>query len=104
MRSLKYLFTISTIVVLFSACSKTAGISPVPLTATADNGYEASQKSSTPFELQGFCDASAAVSIAPGTFVVANDEDNLLRVYNPLTSREPLSTFDLRFFLAVATQ
>jgi hypothetical protein len=106
MRFLRYLFSISTVAALFSACSKMPDVSPVLITATADSGYEAepSQKSSMPFELQGFCDASAAVSIAPGTFIVANDEDNVLRVYQPSTSREPLYTFDLSSFLAVTTK
>jgi len=106
MRFLRCLFSISTITVLFSACSKTTDVSPVLITATAESGYEAeaSQKSSMPFELQGFCDASAAVSIAPDTFIVANDEDNLLRVYKPIASRAPLYTFDLSSFLKVTTR
>jgi len=31
----------------------------------------------------GACDASGAVAVGPGTFVVASDEDNVLRVYGP---------------------
>jgi hypothetical protein len=33
------------------------------------------------FEYSGICDASAAVALEKGVFVVANDEDNVLRVY-----------------------
>ena len=34
-----------------------------------------------PFIHSGICDASAAVEISPGIFMVANDEDNILRLY-----------------------
>lgn len=103
MRFLKYLISISAIVSLASACSKTADVNPVLVTATAGMGYETdvAQETSTPLELLGFCDASAAVSLAPGIFIVANDEDNILRVYKPDTSQKPFYTFDLNSFLVV---
>jgi Protein of unknown function (DUF3616) len=106
MRFLRDLFFLSAIVSLISACSKTADLNPAPIAATAGMGYEAdtSQETSTPLELRGFCDASAAVSLAPGIFIVANDEDNILRVYKPDTSQEPIYTFDLDSFLAVTTK
>ncbi len=45
------------------------------------------------------CDASAAVAIGPTMFVVANDEDNVLRVYRRGKSGKPVHTFDLASFL-----
>jgi len=43
----------------------------------------------------GACDASAAVTLEAGRFVVANDEDNILRVYRAFEKGEPLTTHDL---------
>jgi hypothetical protein len=51
---------------------------------------------------RGLCDASAAVALSPTRFVVANDEDNLLRVFrfgNPVATAKPL---DLSAFLGIA--
>ncbi|HEX8291559.1 MAG TPA: hypothetical protein VF570_07390, partial [Pyrinomonadaceae bacterium] len=48
----------------------------------------------------GTCDASAAVPVGPALFVVANDEDNLLRVYHSDTPGPPVQTFDLARCLA----
>jgi Protein of unknown function (DUF3616) len=56
---------------------------------------------STPTELQGFCDASAAISLAPDTFIVAGDEDNILRIYKPSISKKPTDTSDFNLFLKV---
>ena len=38
----------------------------------------------------GMCDASAAVELAPGIFLAANDEDNLLRAYRTGLKGPPL--------------
>jgi len=48
----------------------------------------------------GTCDASAAVAIGPDAFVVANDEDNVLRLYHRDESGMPYRTLDLNSFLA----
>ena len=48
-------------------------------------------------EYRGTCDASAAVSMGNGHFIVANDEDNLLRVYR-FISPDPVRTYDLDSF------
>ena len=37
---------------------------------------------SAPTTYRGMCDASAAVSLNADLFAVANDEDNILRVYH----------------------
>lgn len=51
----------------------------------------------------GTCDASAAVPLGPNLFVVANDEDNLLRVYHSDISGPPVQTFDLAPYLSDKT-
>src|SRR5688572_8366041 len=47
----------------------------------------------------GCCDASAAVALTEDLFVVANDEDNVLRVYSRQRLGPPVSTTDLTAFL-----
>jgi hypothetical protein len=47
----------------------------------------------------GCCDASAAVSLTDELFVIANDEDNVLRVYSRQQLGPPVSTTDLTVFL-----
>lgn len=42
------------------------------------------------------CDASAALSVSGDLFVVANDEDNLLRFYRFSQPGKPVQTFDLK--------
>lgn len=63
---------------------------------------------STPFcnaqpEMQLYyqmCDASAAVAINDSFFIVANDEDNILRIYHQYGTR-PAFSFDLSRFLDI---
>lgn len=43
----------------------------------------------------GCCDASAAVSIGPTHFLVANDEDNILRLYDSDKSQGPSHSVDI---------
>ncbi len=43
----------------------------------------------------GMCDASAAVALDAHTFAVADDEDNILRVYDARTGGAPLRLIDL---------
>ncbi|MBE9139473.1 DUF3616 domain-containing protein [Nodosilinea sp. LEGE 07088] len=40
---------------------------------------------------QGICDASGAIALDDQHFVVANDEDNILRIYDSTTSGKPVS-------------
>lgn len=49
----------------------------------------------------GMCDASAAVPVAPDLFVVANDEDNTLRIFHRNKSGESLYSQDLSSFLQI---
>src|ERR1044071_9106593 len=48
----------------------------------------------------GMCDASAAAAIDADRFVVANDEDNILRVYSLSRPGRPVAAIDLSAFLA----
>lgn len=45
------------------------------------------------------CDASAAVALDADRFVVANDEDNVLRIYSRGKPGPPVSTLDVSAFL-----
>jgi hypothetical protein len=62
-----------------SACSRAAGSDPLYFT--------------------GACDASAAVALDHDLFVVANDEDNTLRVYSRLRPGPPVTQVDFTAFL-----
>ena len=56
---------------------------------------------SAPITYHGMCDASAAVSLGTNLFIVANDEDNVLRVYRRGPGGLPAFTFDLTSFLRI---
>ncbi len=47
------------------------------------------------------CDASAAIAVDDSHFIVANDEDNILRIYN-VNKAQPVRAFDLSGFLKIA--
>ncbi|SFF27064.1 DUF3616 domain-containing protein [Nitrosomonas sp. Nm166] len=49
----------------------------------------------------GMCDASAAVPVGFNLFVVANDEDNILRMYKSNESGKPIYSLDLSSFLQI---
>lgn len=53
----------------------------------------------TATEYGGTCDVSAAVSLGEQQFVVANDEDNVLRIYREGRTAAPVSALDLSEFL-----
>src|SRR5438128_2101640 len=69
------------------------------LCALADFGRAANL--SDPTTYFGMCDASAAVSLTTNLFIVANDEDNILRVYRRHPGALPVMTVDLTRFLRV---
>jgi hypothetical protein len=52
-----------------------------------------------PVQYPGMCDASAAVMLDDDKFVVANDEDNILRIYSLRSPGKLISTLDLKSFL-----
>jgi len=47
----------------------------------------------------GLCDASAAETLGAGFFVVADDEDNILRIYDRAGGGLPVASLDLSRFL-----
>ena len=49
----------------------------------------------------GLCDASAAVALDADHFAVADDEDNVIRVYNRRVGNMPLHSLDVSRFLHV---
>lgn len=52
----------------------------------------------------GCCDGSAGVALDAEHFLVANDEDSVLRVYSRHGSSRPLAAVDFRKFLDLGTQ
>jgi hypothetical protein len=56
---------------------------------------------SAPTTYHGMCDASAAVSLSANLFAVANDEDNILRVYHRHAGGMPVFSFDMTSFLRI---
>lgn len=55
---------------------------------------------SEPLVFTGTCDASAAIALSGGLFVVANDEDNILRFYRANQPGKPVQTFNLNPLLS----
>src|SRR5262245_11743854 len=62
---------------------------------------EPGSRPSAPLTYFGMCDASAAVALGATLFIVANDEDNVIRVYRRQPAAMPVSSFDLTAFLRV---
>ena len=50
---------------------------------------------------RGASDASAAVAISDDTFLVADDENNVLRLYNVTKPGPPISSYDMTSFLDI---
>ncbi|MBN1466531.1 DUF3616 domain-containing protein [candidate division KSB1 bacterium] len=48
----------------------------------------------------GMCDASAALGVGEEHFIIANDEDNILRLYH-IDKKLPVRTFDLTSFFKI---
>src|SRR2546426_46514 len=61
-------------------------------------------KVSRPMKYSDMCDASAAVAINERLFVVACDEDNILRIYRNDAPGPPVQKFDLSRFLQLHTK
>jgi len=54
-----------------------------------------------PLEHYGMCDASAGIAVDDDHFVVANDEDNILRIYRSDRSGAPVRSFDMSGLLRI---
>ena len=50
---------------------------------------------------RGACDASAAVAVSEDIFVVADDENNILRIYETSKAGLPVGSFDMTSFLDI---
>ena len=50
---------------------------------------------------RGACDASAAIAVSEDMFVVADDENNVLRIYETSKAGQPIASFDMTLFLLV---
>jgi hypothetical protein len=76
---------------------------PVPAGAHAAPAAPATPAASARFRpgagrvivFRGMCDASGAVALSDRLFAVADDEDNVLRVYDADTGGQPLASADL---------
>ena len=71
-------------VILVFVCAAVAGAAMAPLRTD---------------QFIGCCDASAAATLTDDLFVIANDEDNVLRIYSRERMGHPVSTVDLTAFL-----
>jgi hypothetical protein len=83
-----------------------SGIAAVLLTTVGCRAAEPKESSrpveiSKPLQHIGCCDASAGVAVSSNLFIVANDEDNLLRVYQRDRSGPPVQSFEAGTFLHV---
>lgn len=56
---------------------------------------------SPPTVFTGMCDASGAVALDADHFAVANDEDNVIRIYRAMDGGAPVQAFDVSGFLKV---
>ena len=85
--------------VLATGCAA-RGVPEQPKSLAVASGTEA--RPSVLFE--GMCDASGAVALGGGLFVVGNDEDNLLRVYDARRGGAPMRSVDLSPDLELPSQ
>jgi hypothetical protein len=69
---------------------------PGSAAATAGSGSGGASVAAAPVELRfsGMCDASGGVALDAHHFVVADDEDNVLRVFDVRTGGAPVATLD----------
>src|SRR5262245_57999054 len=82
-------------------CMRTTSIAVLLVLASqCVNSVAAAPQLSDETVYRGMCDASAAIAVAPDLFVVACDEDNILRVYRR-GNAEPVSQTDLTEFLEI---
>lgn len=85
---MRYLLCVCCITSLLTACSDSnAPAAPRPRTDALTH--------------TGMCDASAAIAVGDDRFLVANDEDNVLRLYDAKRDGPAVKTFDLSRFLLI---
>ncbi len=86
------------LVLLVAACPSSA---PTPATTTATTPPPPGTREVV---FEGMCDASGAVEISATQFVVADDEDNLLRVYDAERGGPPLAAVDVSIAVGLEPQ
>ncbi|MEZ4364717.1 MAG: DUF3616 domain-containing protein [Kofleriaceae bacterium] len=79
----------ATLVVALVGCGGRRGGAP------DDGGARSAPVARAVTVFEGMCDASGAVPLGGDLFVVANDEDNVLRVYDARRGGPPLSSTDI---------
>ena len=74
-----------------------------PAAALAQNGAQpiTRYKLVRPGRYPGMCDASGAVAVSSNLFLVASDEDNVLRLYKSEQPGQPVKEYDYNAFLEV---
>ncbi len=92
---------------VFAVRIKPSGVGSTKITVSLSGAtdytiqYAASDASKSPKQttwLQGSCDASAMADVGGGYFYVADDENNILRLYNSQLSGMPLRTVNAEGF------
>ena len=92
---------------VFAVRIKPSGVGSTKITVSLSGAsdytiqYAASDASKSPEQttwLQGSCDASAIADVGGGYFYVADDENNILRLYNSQLSGMPLHTVNAEDF------
>lgn len=92
---------------VFAVRIKPSGVGSTKITVSLSGAtdytiqYAASDASKSPKQttwLQGSCDASAMADVGGGCFYVADDENNILRLYNSQLSGMPLRTVNAEGF------
>ena len=92
---------------IFAVRIKPSGVGSTKITVSLSGAsdytiqYAASDASKSPEQttwLQGSCDASAMADVGGGCFYVADDENNILRLYNSQLSGMPLRTVNAEGF------
>jgi hypothetical protein len=71
---------------------------------SAVGGTSQCDKSRTNFVFRGTSDASCAVALSENMFIVADDENNILRVYKTINNSGLVSSYDLTGFLEVGVK
>ena len=72
---------------------------------SCSNGNPAAPGANVPhLTFRGSCDASAAVALSDDSFLVADDENNILRLYRIADGSMPIRAFDLTAYLAIAPE
>lgn len=80
---------------LFRFTASVGSTALIVLSLSACSQVQAASAKRQPVVFKGMCDASGAVPLSVDHFVIADDEDNVLRVYNVNKGGEPLAVYDI---------